>query len=333
MIGITLGDPAGIGPEVTAWALAQAMRESPELLHDVIVFGDADVLARGAAVMGVARGALAGVRCEGDAVGGTAAAPLVAGTPSEAAGAAQVSWLEAAVAAARAGRVDALVTAPISKTWARRAGFAFPGHTELLAERFGAREVAMTFVGPRLVVALATVHVPLAQVAGTLSIERIVAVGELLAESLVRDLGRGVGGTAVRVGVVGLNPHAGEGGLLGGEEIGVIAPAVEELTRRVGGTVRVSGPLVPDAAFRMAADGGVDGLVAMYHDQGLIPVKAIDFEEAVNVTLGLPIVRTSPDHGTAYDIAGTGRARPTSMAAALRLALRIRGERAARRDR
>lgn len=321
MIGITLGDPAGVGPEVTAWALAHAIRESPGLLHDVIVFGDADVLARGAAAMGVAREALAGLRCEGDAVGGTAA--LVAGTPSEAAGAAQVSWLEAGVAAARAGRVDALVTAPISKTWARRAGFAFPGHTELLAERFGVREVAMTFVGPRLVVALATVHLPLAQVAGTLSVERIVAVGELLAESLVRDLGRGVGGTPVRVGVVGLNPHAGEGGMLGGEEIAVIAPAVEELTRRVGGTVSVSGPLVPDAAFRMAADGGVDGLVAMYHDQGLIPVKVIDFEEAVNVTLGLPIVRTSPDHGTAYDIAGTGRARPASMAAALRLAAQM----------
>jgi 4-hydroxythreonine-4-phosphate dehydrogenase len=121
--------------------------------------------------------------------------------------------------------------------------------------------------------------------------------------------------------------------MLGGEEIAVIAPAVAELTRRVGGTAHVTGPLVPDAAFRMAADGGVDGLVAMYHDQGLIPVKVIDFEEAVNVTLGLPIVRTSPDHGTAYDIAGTGRARPASMAAALRLAVKIRAVRGARRDR
>ena len=322
-IGITLGDPAGIGPEVTAWALAHAERE---LLQHVIVFGDPDVLARGAAAMGVGdalRGA--GVRCEGEAAPG-----VVAGAPSEAAGAAQVSWLEAAVAAARDGRLDALVTAPISKTWARRAGFTFPGHTELLAERFGAREVAMTFVGPRLVVALATVHVPLAAVAGALSVERIVAVGELLAAALARDLGRA---SPVRVGVVGVNPHAGEGGLLGDEEGAIIAPAVTALARRLGDAARVSGPLVPDAAFRMAADGGVDGLVAMYHDQALIPVKLLDFEDAVNVTLGLPIVRTSPDHGTAYDLSGTGRARPASMAAALRLAGQIRAARAARPDR
>ena len=320
MIGVTLGDPAGIGPEVTAWALAHARRE---LLQHVIVFGDSAILARGAAAMGVSE-LLGQVACEGDAAWG-----VVAGIPSEAAGAAQVSWLEAAVAAARAGRVDALVTAPISKTWARRAGFAFPGHTELLAQRFGAREVAMTFVGPRLVVALATVHLPLAQVAGALSIERIVAVGELLAASLARDLARK---PPVRIGVVGLNPHAGEGGMLGGEEIAVIAPAVAELARRLDGVAVMSGPLVPDAAFRMAADGGVDGLVAMYHDQALIPVKLLDFEEAVNVTLGLPIVRTSPDHGTAYDLAGSGRARPASMAAALALAARMRAARAAGAD-
>ncbi len=247
------------------------------------------------------------------------------GAPSEAAGAAQVAWLEGAVQAARAGRVDALVTAPISKTWARRAGFAFPGHTELLAERFAAREVAMTFVGPRLVVALATVHVPLAQVSASLTSERIVAVGEMLAESLARDLDRAA---PVRIGVVGLNPHAGEGGMLGSEEGAVIAPAVARLARRLGERARVTGPLVPDAAFRFAADGGVDGLVAMYHDQALIPVKLLDFEDAVTVTLGLPIVRTSPDHGTAYDLAGSGRARPASMAAALALAARMRTRRA-----
>ncbi len=316
MIGVTLGDPAGIGPEVTAWALAHA---DPAVRRAVIVFGDAEILARGAAAMGVA-GGLAGVRCEGEAAPG-----VVPGAPSEAAGAAQVAWLEGAVQAARAGRVDALVTAPISKTWARRAGFAFPGHTELLAERFAAREVAMTFVGPRLVVALATVHVPLAQVSASLTSERIVAVGEMLAESLARDLDRAA---PVRIGVVGLNPHAGEGGMLGSEEGAVIAPAVARLARRLGERARVTGPLVPDAAFRFAADGGVDGLVAMYHDQALIPVKLLDFEDAVNVTLGLPIVRTSPDHGTAYDLAGSGRARPASMAAALALAARMRTRRA-----
>ena len=319
MIGLTLGDPAGIGPEVAAWALAHA---GGEIRERMIVFGDAAVLARGARAMGLAADALDGVRCEGDAV-----ADVVAGVPSEAAGAAQVAWLETAIAAARAGRIDALVTAPISKTWARRAGFGFPGHTELLAERFGAAEVAMTFVGPRLVVALATVHLPLAAVPGALTCERIVAVGELLAAALHRDLGRAA---PVRLGVVGLNPHAGEGGLLGAEEDAVIAPAVAELARRLGGAAHVTGPLVPDAAFRHALDGGVDGLVAMYHDQALIPVKLVDFEDAVNVTLGLPIVRTSPDHGTAYDLAGTGRARPTSMAAALGLAARVLARRDAR---
>ncbi|MBE7448445.1 MAG: 4-hydroxythreonine-4-phosphate dehydrogenase PdxA [Kofleriaceae bacterium] len=314
MIGVTLGDPAGIGPEVTAWALARA---TAEVRREVVVFGDPAVLARGAAAMGVALD----VACEG------VAAPAVrAGEPSAAAGAAQVAWLEAAVAAARAGRVDALVTAPISKTWARRAGFAFPGHTELLAARLEARDVAMAFVGPRLVVALATVHVPLVEVAAALSVARIVAVGELLAACLDRDLGRA---RPVRLGVVGLNPHAGEGGLLGGEEQAIIAPAVATLAAALGAAVEVSGPLVPDAAFRIAADGGVDGLVAMYHDQALIPVKLLDFEEAVNVTLGLPIVRTSPDHGTAYDLAGRGSARPTSMAAALALAVRMRARRRA----
>ncbi len=313
-IGITLGDPAGIGPEVAAWAIAHA---SDALRRQLVVFGDGDVLARGARAIGVT----VDVPCEGEPAPG-----VVAGVPGAAAGAAQVAWLEAAIAAARAGRVSALVTAPISKTWARRAGFGFPGHTELLASRLGAERVAMTFIGPRLNVALVTVHEPLAAVAGLLTVDRIVGVGELLAACLRRDLGRAA---PVRLGVVGLNPHAGEGGLLGAEDDAVIAPAVAELGRRLGAGAHVTGPLVPDAAFRHAVDGGYDGLVAMYHDQALIPVKLVDFEEAVNVTLGLPIVRTSPDHGTAYDLAGTGRARPTSMAAALALAARMVAARAA----
>lgn len=303
MLGITLGDPAGVGPEVVAAALAAA----PALARTVRVFGDPEVLARGARAVGVEVAVpCAGVPC--------ATAP---GRPDLAGGAAQVAWLEAAIAAAAAGEVDGLVTAPISKTWAGRAGLAFPGHTELLAARLGARDVAMTFVGPRLVVALATVHVPLAAVPGLLDEARVVRVGELLADALLHDLGRPA---PARLGVVGLNPHAGEGGLLGGEDDRVIAPAVATLAARLAGRATVTGPLVPDAAFRQAVDGAYDGLVAMYHDQALIPVKLVDFEDAVNVTLGLPIVRTSPDHGTAYDLAGTGRARPTSTLRALELA-------------
>ena len=314
-IGITLGDPAGIGPEVVAAALAAA---PPEVRAEALVFGDPAVLARAAAAMGVALE----VACTG------AACPEARpGRPDEHSGAAQVAWLEDAIAAARAGRVDALVTAPISKTWARRAGLAFPGHTELLAARFDAPEVAMTFVGPQLVVALATVHIPLAQVAAALTTARIVAVGRLLAEALARDLGRPA---PIRLGVVGLNPHAGEGGLLGGEDDAVIAPAVAALAAELGERAVVTGPLVPDAAFRDAVAGRYHGLVAMYHDQALIPVKLVDFEHAVNVTLGLPIVRTSPDHGTAYDLAGTGRARPASTVAALALAVAMTAARARR---
>jgi 4-hydroxythreonine-4-phosphate dehydrogenase len=173
-------------------------------------------------------------------------------------------------------------------------------------------------------VALATVHLPLSAVPGALSADRIADVAGLLGDSLRRDF-------AVqnpRIGVVALNPHAGESGLLGGEERDVIAPGVEEARRRLGDRASVAGPLVPDAAFRDARDGAYDALVAMYHDQALIPVKLLDFERAVNVTLGLPIARTSPDHGVAYDIAGSGRARPDSFAAALALAVKLADRRA-----
>ena len=306
-IGITLGDPAGIGPEVVAAAIAAA---PPSLRETLRVFGDPACLARGAAAMGVT----VDVPCEG------APCAAVPGQPDAASGAAQVAWLEAAIAAARAGEVDGLVTAPISKTWAQRAGLAFPGHTELLAARFGVDEVAMTFVGPRLTVALATVHIPLATVAGALTSARIVAVGRLLAAALIDELGV----TApVRLGVVGLNPHAGEQGLLGDDEARVIAPAIATLAAALGPAVQVTGPMVPDAAFRDAVDGRYHGLVAMYHDQALIPVKLVDFEHAVNVTLGLPVIRTSVDHGTALDLAGAGDIDAGSLEAAVALAIEM----------
>jgi 4-hydroxythreonine-4-phosphate dehydrogenase len=309
-IGVTLGDPAGIGPEIVAAALAG----SPGLAPRCVVFGHRALLARGAASMGVEPPEVSIVDV-GEAVG-------TPGRPDAASGALQVQYLEAAIAAARRGEVAGLVTAPISKTWAKAGGLAFPGHTELLADRFGAR-VAMMFAGPSLRVVLATVHVPLAEVARVLTTDRIVEVGTLLATALARDFGI----ASPRLGVVGLNPHAGEGGLLGREEQEVIAPAIAALR---GAGIRVDGPLVPDAAFRDAAAGRWDGLVAMYHDQALIPVKLVDFERAVNVTLGLPIVRTSPDHGTAYDLAGTGRAREASFTAALALAAVLVDRRAGR---
>jgi len=251
-------------------------------------------------------------------------AAAVFGKPDEATGAAQVGYLEQAVAAARKGELAAIVTAPISKSWARRGGFEFLGHTEMLAARLGATDVAMLFAGPRLKVALATVHCPLGEVLEELSTERVRSVIQLLAASMVIDFGF----AAPRIGVVGLNPHAGEDGLLGDEDADIIAPALDEPCP----PATLFGPLVPDAAFRDALDGKYDALVAMYHDQGLIPVKLVDFEEAVNVTLGLPIVRTSPDHGTAYDIAGTGKARSVSMRRALQLATQMVARRASARS-
>jgi len=301
-LGITLGDPAGIGPEIVAATLAAAPRE---WLPRLIVYGDRGPLERAAHTIGVT---LPEVTIVGDGAG-EAARP---GAPDEASGAAQVGYLEAAVRAAAAGELAAIVTAPISKTWARRAGFAFPGHTEMLAARLGAREVVMMFAGPRLKVALATVHVPLAEVPRVLTTDRVRATIELLAHSLVRDFAI----ASPRIGVLGLNPHAGEGGLIGSEDRDVIAPAIAACPG-------AEGPLVPDAAFRMPCDA----FVAMYHDQGLIPVKLVDFDESVNMTLGLPIVRTSPDHGTAYDIAGKGVARAVSMQRALALAVEIVGRR------
>ncbi len=309
-VGITLGDPAGIGPEIVAATLHSVSREWRER---IVVYGDRKPLERAAAALGIR---LPDVALIGEGHG-DAATP---GTPDKASGTAQVTYLEAAVAAAARGQLAAIVTAPISKTWARRAGFEFLGHTEMLAARLGARDVAMFFVGPKLKVALATVHRPLAEVVTDLTTERVRTVVELVARSMVRDLGV----TAPRVGVVGLNPHAGEDGLLGDEDADIIAPALAEPLP----PATLLGPLVPDAAFRDAVHGRYDALVARYHDQGLIPVKLIDFDESVNVTLGLPIVRTSPDHGTAYDIAGRGIARATSMQRALSLAFEMVGRRA-----
>lgn len=309
-LGITLGDPAGIGPEITVAALLALPAAK---LRQLVVYGDRGPIERAAAALGVAMPSVE-VLASGE---GEQVQP---GQPSERSGAASVAYLESALEAVRAGALQGLVTAPISKTWARRSGFEFPGHTELLAARLEAPHVAMMFAGERLRVVLATIHVPLAEVPGLLTVASLKATTGLFAAALRRDFGL----HAPRIGVVGLNPHAGEGGLLGVEELEVIGPAV---AAGAEGAV-VTGPLVPDAAFREAAMGAYDGLVAMYHDQGLIPIKLLEFEDAVNVTLGLPIVRTSPDHGTAFDIAGKAIARARSMQRALELGLAMAERRA-----
>jgi 4-hydroxythreonine-4-phosphate dehydrogenase len=315
-IAISLGDPCGIGPEIVARALAAR----PDA--DVVIYGDAGVLARAAGAAGVPAPATERIR----AVTALRPGDVPPGKPNDEAGRAQLAYLAAATTAALAGDVAALVTAPISKQWIARAGFAFPGHTEYLASRanVGAGEFAMMLAGPRLRVTVATTHVPLREVAGLLTAEGIASTIWLTTDALARRFGI----AAPRVAVAGLNPHAGEAGRFGDEEDRLVRPAIEAARARIaaaGVRAEISGPHVPDVVFREAAAGRFDAVVALYHDQGLIPLKLLHFDEGVNVTLGLPFVRTSPDHGTAYDIAGSGRARAESFLAALDLAVRLAG--------
>jgi 4-hydroxythreonine-4-phosphate dehydrogenase len=309
-IAVSLGDPAGIGPEIVARALA----ERPDA--PLLVFGDAGVLAAAAAAAGVPAPAAERIR----EVTRLAPGEVTPGRPNDASGRAQLAYLTAATDAALAGDAGALVTAPISKAWIARAGFSFPGHTEYLAARAGVSEFAMMLAGPVLRVTVATTHVPLRDVPRLLTVEGIASTIWLTAEGLVRRFGV----ARPRVAVAGLNPHAGEAGRFGDEEDRLVRPAVERARGRIAGAgldATVEGPLVPDSVFREAAEGRFHAVVALYHDQGLIPLKLLHFDDGVNVTLGLPFVRTSPDHGTAYDIAGTGQARAQSFLAALDLAL------------
>jgi 4-hydroxythreonine-4-phosphate dehydrogenase len=308
-LAISLGDPAGIGPEVVVRALAQRPRLK------VVVFGDAGVLDRAARVVGVAPPSAENVR----QVTQLPEQALNPGRPDALSGQAQVQYLHAATEAVLRGEHAALVTAPISKEWAGRAGFGFPGHTEYLAQAAGVTDYAMMLAGPRLRVTLATTHLALREVPSALSAGGIASAIRLTARSL-RD---GFRLALPRIAVAGLNPHSGEAGRFGDEEARLVAPAIALARKRLaeeGLAAVVSGPHVPDVVFRQAASGDFDAVVALYHDQGLIPVKLLHFDEAVNVTLGLPFVRTSPDHGTAYDIAGTGKARAESFLAALDMA-------------
>jgi len=320
-LAVTIGDPTGIGPELIVRALAAGGPLSPSLRGDstaVTIVGDRGALARAADSL---RADSLGALLAGVTLIETSEISPDAAPGSAESGRAQVAALEAAVRLP----IDALVTAPIHKASCVAAGFAFPGHTELLAARYAqpgapSLPVTMLFAGPRLRVALATIHVGLARVPGLLTVDGLAATIVQTARALLTDFAL----PRPRVAVAGLNPHAGEGGLFGDEEERVVAPAIARAQATLGDAATVTGPHVPDAVFRDALDSARhDAVVALYHDQGLIPVKAIDFEEAVNVTLGLPIVRTSPDHGVAHDIAGRGLARPTSFFAAVRLALTL----------
>jgi 4-hydroxythreonine-4-phosphate dehydrogenase len=293
-LAVTAGDPFGIGPEVVRAALAEPLGA------DVTVYGDPDRL-------GAVEARVVAVPAEG-------AAPEPPG-PSEPGGRASLAALDRALDDIRSGQQDALVTGPISKeSWAL-AGGPPDGHTPYLGHFFDA-EPLMAFVWDEAepVVALLTTHIPLRAVPATLTSEKVERAVRALADGLRGRLGR----EAPRIGVCGLNPHAGEQGLLGTEEADFVEPALERL--RADG-LDVTGPLPGDTAF--AVRSRFDGILALYHDQGLAPVKALAFDRAVNLTLGLPIVRTSPAHGTAFDLAGTGRADPSSMRAALTWAVKL----------
>jgi 4-hydroxythreonine-4-phosphate dehydrogenase len=318
-IGITLGDVNGIGPEVAVKAVARP--GWPARARFVLV-GSEEAAVATCTALGFsppppwrpdARRSPAPPRISVWEPEGTGRIPLRPGRIVPDASRAAALWVREAALACMAGRLDAVVTAPICKEGFHEAGILFPGHTELLAQVTGARRFAMMLFGGPLRVVLATRHVPLSAVPRRLTRRTVLEAVCLTAEALPW-----LGCRRARVAVCGLNPHAGEGGLLGREEIRTIGPAIAS-ARRLG--LRVHGPLPADTVFHAAAHGAYDAVVAMYHDQGLAPLKLIAFESGVNVTLGLPIVRTSPDHGTAFDLAGRNVADPSSMAEALRQAV------------
>ncbi len=318
MLALTMGDPAGIGGEIAAAAWRAG---APPF----VALADPDWLAgHGVPVRVVADPAEAAqVRGAIAVIAVPLAAAVRPGRPDPANAAPTVASIERAVRLAQAGEVAAVITNPIAKSVLQRAGFAHPGHTEFLAELTGvAGQQIMMLACPELRVVPVTIHVSLRRAIDTLGTAGIVATARTAARALRRDFGI----ACPRLAVAGLNPHAGEDGAMGEEERSLICPAIDAL--RADG-LEVSGPWPPDTMFTPRARASYDVAICMYHDQALIPLKTVDMAGGVNVTLGLPIVRTSPDHGTAFDIAGRGRADPASLLAAMRMAGEIASHRAA----
>lgn len=317
-----MGDPAGVGPELIVKAL------SDPALYEIcrpLVLGDPGALALHLA--GRKAGAFREISHPSEAQGKFGTVDLIAVCrlspdcvepclPTVEGGKAMVDCIVTAVEMAKRREIAAMVTCPISKALMHRAGHHYEGHTQLIAERTGTQDFVMMLAGRRLRVALATIHCALKDVPGLLSMEGILKTASVTWQAMRRDFGF----DQPRIAVAGLNPHAGEEGLFGDEEARVIEPALKA-AREKG--FSVEGPFPPDTLFYQAASGRFDAVIAMYHDQGLIPLKLLHFSDAVNVTLGLPIVRTSVDHGTAYDIAGKGVADPSSLKAAVRMAVAI----------
>ena len=317
-IAVTMGDPAGVGPEVCLHLLQD---EEIARLCSPVVFGDAVVLEQAAKQCRLPKPdkVVAGL---GDAagpcvfdIGAIGLGDFETGTVNAATGRAGYTYVENAIDAALGGQVAAVTTAPLNKEALHAAGISFPGHTEIFAARTHAQRSCMLQYSSEVRCVFVTTHIGYAEVPGLLTRERILETLELGAQAMRR-----IRGSEPKIGVLGLNPHAGEHGLFGGEEKEVILPAIE--AARTKG-FDVEGPIPPDTAFLPDKRRATDLFVCMYHDQGHIPLKALCFDEAVNITLGLPIIRTSVDHGTALDIAGLGQANPSSLFEAVKLALKF----------
>jgi 4-hydroxythreonine-4-phosphate dehydrogenase len=317
-IAVTMGCPAGIGPEIICRLFS---REEGAGIGRTIVVGDGNVLRQAIALVGGRQPVVSwspGQPIETGTLPVFQVGPpleVIWGQPDAATGKAMAQYIIEAVRLIGDHHCRALVTCPISKKSLHEAGYAYPGHTEMLAALTGTRRFQMMMAGPRLRVVLVTIHEPLRRVSDLLTIEAITDCITMTRAALQRDFAI----ASPRIAVAGLNPHGGESALFGDEEIRLIAPAVGKSV----GAGDVSGPWPPDTVFYQAAAGRYDAVIAMYHDQGLIPFKLLHFHDGVNVTLGLPIVRTSVDHGTAYDIAGRNVADPSSLAAALTMAQTI----------
>lgn len=325
IIALTMGCPVGIGPEIIARALA---------VHAVysycrpLVVGDPAIMERAVKTTGVSLG----IKLIKDAKVGQIepqkiqllpaseleSSQCAYGKPTAQTGAAMVNYILRSIELALSGRVQAITTAPINKIAMYMAGYRYPGHTELLVEKTGAKQYAMMLAGDRLKVVPVTIHLPLRDVATGLTQQKIVE-NLIITDAALR---RYFGLKQPRLAVSALNPHAGEGGLFGDEESKIIAPAIETAK---GLGINAKGPFPADTIFYWASQGEFDTVIAMYHDQALIPLKLLHFKDGVNITLGLPIIRTSVDHGTAYDLAGSGKADPSSLLAALRFAARMAG--------
>ena len=327
-LALTIGEPAGIGPDI---AIAAWLRRREDGLPPFYLIGDADFMRDRAASLGVTV-PIAQVTADRAVAAFADALPMLptghritarAGHPDASSAPAAIAAIRHAVTDVNAGRASAVVTNPIAKSVLYRAGFTHPGHTEFLAELAARNGVTpmpvMMLWSPDLAVVPVTIHLALRDAIATLTSDLIVGTCRIVATDLKRYFGL----ASPRLAIAGLNPHAGEDGSLGTEDQTIIAPAIARLHRD---GIDVRGPLPADTMFHAAARRTYDCAIGMYHDQVLIPIKTLAFDDGVNVTLGLPFIRTSPDHGTAFDIAGTGRANPSSLIAALRLAARMAGQ-------